>query len=160
MSARQKFFNQAAQNWDKEFSTPQLHTFLKQFVPSFGLSAGQHVLDVGTGTGILIPFLHNAVGSKGHIAAIDYAPNMADICKAKYAYLSNVSIIIADAEKLEFPDESFDAVTCFGLFPHLDNKKAALTQFHRVLKSQGTLVIGHALSSTEIRRHHQRAPRQ
>jgi demethylmenaquinone methyltransferase/2-methoxy-6-polyprenyl-1,4-benzoquinol methylase len=158
MSARQKFFNQAAQNWDKEFSTTQLHGFLKQFVPSFGLSAGQHVLDVGTGTGILIPFLHTAVGSEGHIAAIDYAPNMVDIWKAKYAHLSNVSIMVADAEKLEFPDESFDAVTCFGLFPHLDNKKAALLQFHRVLKSKGKLVIAHALSSVELRRHHQSAP--
>ena len=76
MSARQAFFNQAAQNWDKEFGNPKLHAFLEQFVPSFGLSAGQHVLDVGTGTGILIPFLHKALGAKGHITAIDYAPNM------------------------------------------------------------------------------------
>ena len=115
MSARQAFFNQAAQNWDKEFDNPQLHAFLEQFVPSFGLSAGQHVLDVGTGTGILIPFLHKALGSKGHITAIDYAQNMVDICKTKYAHLPNVSIMVADAEKLQFPDESFDAVTCFGL---------------------------------------------
>jgi len=44
------------------------------------------------------------------------------------------------------------------LFPHLDNKKAALNQFHRVLKSKGKLIIAHALSSTEIKSHHQSAP--
>ncbi|MCJ7763069.1 class I SAM-dependent methyltransferase, partial [Candidatus Bathyarchaeota archaeon] len=69
-----------------------------------------------------------------------------------------VSIIVANAEKLQFPDASFDAVTCFGLFPHLDNKKAALNQFHRVLKSKGKLIIAHALSSAEIKSHHQSAP--
>ncbi len=115
-------------------------------------------MDVGTGTGILITFLHKAVGSKGHITAIDYAQNMVNICKTKYAHLPNVSIMVADAEKLQFPDESFDAVTCFGLFPHLDNKEAALNQFHRVLKHKGKLVIAHALSSAEIKSHHQSAP--
>jgi ubiquinone/menaquinone biosynthesis C-methylase UbiE len=158
MSKRQEFFNQAAENWDKECAKPTLEAFLEHFVPSFGLLAGQTVLDVGTGTGILIPFLHEAVGSKGHITAIDYAQNMVDICKTKYANLPNVSVIVANSENLQFPDNSFDAITCFGLFPHLDNKKATLNQFHRVLKSKGKLIIAHALSSAEIRSHHQNAP--
>ena len=158
MSARQAFFNQVAQNWDKEFDNPQLHAFLEKFVSSFGLLAGQNVLDVGTGTGILIPFLHKVLGAKGHITAIDYSPNMVGICKTKHAHLPNVSIIVADAEKLQFLDASFDAVICFGLFPHLDNRKAALNQFHRMLKSKGKLIIAHALSSAEIKSHHQNAP--
>jgi ubiquinone/menaquinone biosynthesis C-methylase UbiE len=158
MRNRQAFFNQAAENWDKEIDNPKLQAFLEQFVPSFDLIAGQTVLDVGTGTGILIPFLHKALGPKGHITAIDYAPNMVDICKIKHAQLSNISIIVSNAENLQFPDASFDAVTCFGLFPHLDNKKAALNQFYRVLKSKGRLIIAHALSSLEVKRHHQTAP--
>ncbi len=158
MSKRQAFFNQAAENWDKEIDNPKLRAFLEQFVPSFGLTAGQTVLDVGTGTGILIPFLHKALGPTGHITAIDYAQNMVDICKTKHAQLSNTSIIVSNAENLQFPDASFDAVTCFGLFPHLDNKKAALNQFYRVLKSKGRLIIAHALSSMEVKRHHQTAP--
>ena len=158
MSKRQAYFNQAAENWDKEYDNPKLQAFLEQFVPLFCLLPGQSVLDVGTGTGVLIPFLHKAVGSKGHIIAIDYAQNMVDFCKTKHSHLPNVSIIVANAEKLQFPDASFDAITCFGLFPHLDNKKAALNQFHRVLKSKGRLIIAHALSSAEIRSHHQNAP--
>jgi len=158
MSKRQAYFNQAAENWDKEFDNPRLQAFLEQFVPSFGLLPGQRVLDVGTGTGILIPFLHRALGSKGHITAIDYAQNMVDICRIKHAHLSNVSVIVANSENLQFPDASFDAITCFGLFPHLDNKKATLNQFHRVLKSRGKLIIAHALSSAEIRSHHTNAP--
>jgi len=158
MSKRQGLFNQAAKNWDKEYDNPKLQAFMTQFVPSFGLLAGQNVLDVGTGTGILIPFLHQAVGSKGYITAVDYAPNMVDICKTKYASLQNVSVIVANAENLQFPDASFDAVTCFGVFPHLENKKVALKQFHRVLKPKGRLIIAHALSSAEVKKHHQSAP--
>jgi ubiquinone/menaquinone biosynthesis C-methylase UbiE len=158
MSKRQAVFDQAAKNWDKEYDNPKLQSFLHQFVPSFGLSAGQNVLDVGTGTGILIPFLREVIGTKGRITAIDYSQSMVDICKTKYAHLPNVSVIVANAENLDFPDASFDAVTCFGVFPHLDNKKTALKQFHRVLKSKGKLVIAHALSSAEIKNHHQKAP--
>jgi ubiquinone/menaquinone biosynthesis C-methylase UbiE len=157
MRKRQTFFNQAAKNWDKNYNNPKLQAFLGQFVPSFGLLAGQNVLDVGTGTGILIPVLHEAVGSKGQITAIDYAQGMVDICKTKYAHLPNVSIIVANAENLQFPEAAFDAVVCFGVFPHLDNKKVTLHQFHRVLKSKGKLIIAHALSSSEVRRHHQNA---
>ena len=158
MRTRQKFFNQAAENWDKEYYNPKLQAFLKQFVPSFGLLAGQSVLDVGTGTGVLIPFLLEAVGSNGHITAIDYAPKMVEVCKTKYAHLANVSVSAGNSEDLQFPDASFDTVTGFGVFPHLDNKKAALNEFHRVLKPKGRLIIAHALSSAEVKSHHKNAP--
>ena len=158
MIKRQTFFNQVAESWDKEYDNSKLHAFLEQFVPSFGLSAGQHILDVGTGTGILIPFLHRVVGSEGHITAIDYAQKMVDICKIKYSNLPNVSIMVVNAEHLQFLNNSFDAVICFGVFPHLDNKKIALNQFHRVLKSKGKLIIAHALGRAEVRYHHQNTP--
>lgn len=158
MSTRQQFFNDAARNWDNLFDNPKLKVFLEQFVQSFGLNAGQNVLDVGTGTGVLIPFLHKALGSTGHITAIDYAQNMVDLCKTKHAHLPNVKVMVGNAENLHFPNQTFDAVTCFGLFPHLENKKVALQQFHRVLKLNGKLIIAHALSSQEIKSHHQNAP--
>jgi ubiquinone/menaquinone biosynthesis C-methylase UbiE len=158
MSKRQAFFNQAAENWDKEYDNPQLQAFLKQFVPSFDLLAGQNVLDVGTGTGILISFLYRALGSTGHITAIDYAQNMVNICKNRHAQLPNLTVMVANAENLQFPNQTFDAVTCFGLFPHLENKKAVLQQFYRVLKPNGKLIIAHALGSQEIKNHHQNAP--
>ena len=158
MSKRQELFNQAAENWDREYDNPKLQSFLKRFVPSLGLEAGQSVLDVGTGTGVLVPFLSKAVGSTGHITAIDYAQRMVGICKTKYAHLPNVVVKIGDAENLQFSAASFNAVTCFGVFPHLANKEDALNQFHRVLKPKGKLIIAHALSSAEIRRHHQNAP--
>ena len=152
---RQEFFNIAAVTWDKRFQTQELLTFLEQLVPTFHLKLGQRILDVGTGTGILIPFLLKSIGPTGHVTAIDYSEKMVEICKAKYARLPNISIMIQQFENLQFSSESFDAITCFGLFPHLENKKEALSQMNRALKPGGRLIIAHALSSMEIKsRHH------
>ncbi len=155
--SRQAYFNQLADSWDKRFQTEELSTFLEQLISTFGLLPGQKILDVGTGTGILIPFLLKAVGPTGQISAIDYAERMVEICKLKFAHLPNVTFAVQQVEKLNFQLQTFDAVICFGLFPHLENKEEALRQINRVLKINGKLIIAHALSSTEIKAHHHNA---
>jgi ubiquinone/menaquinone biosynthesis C-methylase UbiE len=155
--SRQEYFNQLADSWDKRFQTEALSTFLEQLVPTFGLSLGQKVLDAGTGTGVLIPFLLKAVGPTGQVSAIDYAEKMVKICKSKYTHIPNLIVTVQQIETLDFPSQTFDAVTCFGLFPHLENKEEALRQMNRVLKTNGKLIIAHALSRAEIKAHHHNA---
>ena len=157
MINRQEFFNDAADTWDKRFQSKELISFLRQLVPTYNLQRGQRILDVGTGTGVLIPFLLEAVGPTGHVTAVDYAEKMVEVCNAKYAGVPNVSVAVQRVENLDFPSEFYDAVTCFGLFPHLERKEAALAQLNRVLKPGGKLIIAHALSSTEIITHHRRS---
>ena len=154
---RKAYFNEAAKTWDQKYCTPELRTFLKKFVNKFGLKEGQHVLDVGTGTGILIPFLLQIIEQSGSIYAIDYAEKMIEKCKLKHSRIKNVGIEILDVEKDKLPSESFDAVTCFGLFPHLENKVKALKNIYQAMKSEGRLIIAHALSSKEIKANHQKA---
>lgn len=123
--SRKAYFNEAADTWDEKYCTHELATFLEKILPEFGLKPGQSILDVGTGTGVLIPFLLQAIGSSGSITAVDYAQKMVEKCKSKYSHLPNVAIEVQDVEELNYP-ESFDAATCFGLFPHLENKEKAL----------------------------------
>jgi ubiquinone/menaquinone biosynthesis C-methylase UbiE len=154
---RKTYFNKAANNWDKRFQTPKLSSFLEKLVPQFGLEQGQNVLDVGTGTGILIPYLIRAVGSDGSVTAVDYSEKMIQVCKTKHSHLKNLSIKLGNIEETAFPPESFDAVICFGVFPHLENKEKALRNINRTLRSGGKLVIAHALSSEELKAHHNKA---
>ena len=154
LTSRQSFFNDLAETWESRFHTQELMTFLEKLVPMFGLRSGQKILDVGTGTGILIPFLLQEVGPSGHIVAIDYAAKMVKVCRSKYGDFSNVSFVVQKIEQIDYPSESFDAVICFGLFPHLENRAEALCQMYRVLKPEGRLIIAHALSSHEIKVYH------
>ncbi len=150
------YFNNAADTWDDRFQTPELLSFLKRLVPQFNLKPGQHVLDVGTGTGVLIPYLIRAIGNCGSITAIDFSEKMVQKCKAKYSHYKNVNINVGNIENATYPTESFEAVICFGVFPHLKNKEKALQNINRMLKPYGKLVIAHALSSEELRSHHQK----
>ena len=154
MAARKTFFNELAETWDENYVNSRLLTFLEDFVPKFGLEPGQRVLDLGAGTGILIPFLLKAVGASGHVTAVDFADKMVEICESKYAGFPNVSFECQEIEELNLSSESFDAVVCFGVFPHIEDKEQALLQINRVLKTGGKLIIAHALSSQEIQEHH------
>ena len=156
MNAKE-YFNKAADTWDKRFYTSRLSSFLEKLVPQFGLEQGQNVLDVGTGTGILIPHLIRAVGPDGSVTAVDYSEKMIQVCRTKYSHLKNLSIKLGNIEETAFPTETFDAVICFGVFPHLENKEKALRNINRILKTSGRLVIAHALSSEELKTHHNNA---
>ena len=154
---RKTFFNKAADTWDKRFLTPSLSSFLEKLVPQFGLEHGQNVLDVGTGTGVLIPYLVREVGESGSVTAVDFSENMVNVCKTKHSHLKNVTVELKNIEEDAFPPESFDAVICFGVFPHLENKQKVLKNLNCALKHGGKLVIAHALSSEELKKHHHNA---
>jgi ubiquinone/menaquinone biosynthesis C-methylase UbiE len=156
-TGRRQYFDEAAATWDKSIPSG-LTGFLDRFVPTFAIASGQKVLDVGTGTGILIPFLIEAVGPWGWVTAIDNSEKMLEVCRRKYSQLRNLTIQLQDVEELDLPSNSFDIVTCFGVFPHIENRRGALHQIGRVLRGGGRLVIAHALSSDEIRTHHHGAP--
>jgi ubiquinone/menaquinone biosynthesis C-methylase UbiE len=83
------------------------------------LAPGMHVLDVVTGKGAaLIPAAHR-LGHEGRVIGIDLSD--AILHEAEHAVrmegLTNVELHKMDAEHLEFPDQSFNAITCaFALF--------------------------------------------
>ena len=150
------YFDNAADTWDDRFCTPRLLSFLEKLVPQFNLKAGQTVLDAGTGTGVLIPYLIKAVGPSGSVTAIDFSEKMFQKCKVKYSRVKNVTIKVGNIEDAAFPAESFDAVICFGMFPHVDHKEKALQNIYSILKPSGKLAIAHALSSEELKAHHKK----
>ena len=153
MSAKD-YFDNAAETWDNRFHTSGLLCFLEELVPQFGINSGQKVLDVGTGTGVLIPHLVKAVGPFGSVTAIDFSEKMLQLCKAKYSNINNVIIQVGNIEETVLHIEFFDVIICFGMFPHLENKERALQNMHKMLKPYGKLVIAHALSSKELKAHH------
>jgi ubiquinone/menaquinone biosynthesis C-methylase UbiE len=138
----EQIFNDAAESYDRV--GPSIFTqFGERLVEHMHLAPGMRVLDIATGKGaVLIPAAHR-VGPEGQVIGIDLSD--AILKEAEHAIcvegLTNVKLHKMDAEHLEFPDQSFDAVTCaFALF-FFPDMEAALREMYRVCKPGGCLAI-------------------
>ena len=151
---KKTFFNQMAATWDGHFYTPGLKQRLEALVPLFHLRPGSRILDVGAGTGGIIPYILQAIGPEGSIWAVDFSEKMVEIGREKFKDEPRVRFSLSAVECLPFADEFFHHIVCFGAFPHFADKQLAVKEMRRVLKTQGTLIILHALSSQEIKQHH------
>ena len=107
------------------------------------ISQGETVLDVGCGAGIDAIFAAKMVGATGAVAGIDLVPEMLARARenARLAGVANITFIESSAEKLPFPNKSFDVVISNGVFNLVVDKQKALKEVFRVLKPGGRLML-------------------
>ena len=150
------YFNQRAAIWD-ETASEQDTTKLKRMARRLNIKPGSTVLDVGTGTGVFIPFLLSKIGKNGQIVALDFAEEMLRQAQAKGCN-RNIDYLHADVTNIPLGEEIFDIVICYSSFPHFPNKPRALTEMNRVIKTGGKLFICHTSSRTKINEIHRQIP--
>jgi len=117
--------------------------FGRQLVGHAALQPNARVLDVASGRGAVLFPAAEAVDPMGFVTGIDLAEGMAQETtrEAVQRGLRNVEVRQMDAEHLDFPDSSFDAILCgFALFffPQLEH---VLAEFHRTLKPGGRVAV-------------------
>jgi ubiquinone/menaquinone biosynthesis C-methylase UbiE len=151
---RKDFFDRHAFSWDKDLGGEDRTHRVEEVVAWFRLTQNDSVLDVGTGTGILLPFIREAIGAKGRLIAIDFSYKMLEKVKIRES-AGEKFLINASVESMPFQSDQFDRVTCFSAFPHFPNKARALLEMVRVLRSRGRLLIAHLHSTEEINQFHQ-----
>ena len=101
----------------------------------------ENVLEVGCGTGFFLLNLAQA-GIIGNASCTDISPGRVAQCVENGRRLGiDVNGEVADAEALPYDDDSFDLVIGHAVIHHLPNLPAAFSEFHRVLKPGGRLVI-------------------
>ena len=120
-----------------------------------GLKHGAGILDVGTGTGVTIPFLEKKVGSDGRIVCVDYAENMIAIAKSKHPVdrFPNVAFIVSDVNDLAMEGD-FDAILCYSCFPHFIDQESTLQHLAIGLRKGGRLMVAHSQSRADINKVH------
>lgn len=96
------------------------------------------LLDVGCGTGEMLRLISETY-PKIKLTGVDISPNMLDKAKSKIGNIAN--LIISDSEKLPFDDNSFELVMCNDSFHHYPSPLNVLSEFNRVLKPKGILLI-------------------
>ena len=149
----QEYFDQLAPTWDKELTRERLKC-LSNIVKELGIKPGYYVLDIGSGTGVLLPFLIAELGDEGKIVALDFSAEMLGQAKAK-TFQPIVGFAQADVLAIPLADNSVDLAMCNSVFPHFNDKVKALKEIARVLRNNGRLVICHTMSRKMINQLHQ-----
>lgn len=98
------------------------------------------LLDIGIANGRQAETYHSFIDK---LIGIDISPKQLEYAKktAEKLNLQAEFIVCGDASKLDFPDETFDAIICTRVLQHLFDWKAAITDFRRVLKPNGDLFL-------------------
>lgn len=156
MDVSKDFFNSRAATWDEK-ATEKDVSRLKAMVARLDIKSGATVLDVGTGTGVFVPFLLKKVGREGNLVCLDFAEEMLKITQAK-DFKGNISYLYADIENSRLADKSFNAVVCYSVFPHLRDKPKVMREINRLLKKDGKLFICHTSSRQAINEIHRSLP--
>lgn len=139
------YFDRCAEEGIFEEFSPEELPIARQLLQQMNIQPGDKVVEPGCGEGRLTRFLAEMVGPDGKVFAFDISPRMVEKCLVRNLP-PQVEIARACATDLPLPDGEFDAVICHNTFPHLENRRAALKEFRRVLCKHGILWIVHTHS--------------
>ncbi len=138
-------FHSVANRYDvmNDFMSGGLHRLWKRFaVRLTALKSRERLLDLAGGSGDLVRLFAKDVGAEGELWLTDINPSMLQVGRDR---LVNAGVLcpalLCDAEKLPFPADYFDVVTCaFGL-RNMTHKDRALSEMQRVLRPGGRAII-------------------
>ena len=152
-SSDRDYFNARANEWDQTCVHDQ--DKVAHIVNLMGIGSSDRILDVGTGTGVLIPHLMEHLDD-GHITAVDVSEKMLEVAQRKYKG-GNITYLHGDVLQMTFA-EKFDLIICYSMFPHFkEHKMKAIQMLSQLLKSGGKLCICHSQSRAAINQLHRRA---
>lgn len=112
----------------------------KALIEMMGIKNGDSVLDIGCGTGQQAVNVLGIIGSAGQLTGIDPSSYRVELARKKFSRdsTSNIRFFVGQAEDLSFvPDNSIDHAYFCSSFHWVDDKKTALCEIYRVLRSGG-----------------------
>lgn len=144
------FFDSKASVWDSRIR-PADHRAVERILERITFRSNDTVIDVGSGTGITIPYYKRCGIEK--IYACDESSGMVEILRDKFPDISifHQSYLDPLTENI-----SADKIVIFNTFPHFSSFDPVFRNSARYLNSSGKLIIAHSMNRQEITECHRR----
>jgi ubiquinone/menaquinone biosynthesis C-methylase UbiE len=143
----------AQQHFDQSFGATAPENYERFFVPTIGrplandlvrvasLRAGERVLDVGCGTGVVTRLAAEQVRPGGTVAGLDVNAGMLAVARSITPPDMGIEWYEGSAESMPLPDGAFDVVLCQLSLQFVADRLRGLWEMRRVLTSNGRLVL-------------------
>lgn len=148
------FFDRIAPSWDQNevLSTEEKVNHILDIVD---LKEGDSVLDLGTGTGVLLPHIAKKIGLNGRITAVDYSSGMLEQAIKKFSYLNPLPEFLNMDFETETISGEYDKIILYCVYPHLHTPVDTLKWLRKVnLKEKGEIIIAFPCSPEFINNIH------
>jgi arsenite methyltransferase len=144
MTAGSVFDQDASRKLEATYQTADVIAQRAATLQVLALEAGERVVDVGSGPGLLAAEMATQVGSDGRVIGLDLSDSMLTLSRQRYADLavgSCLSFLKADAVRLPFADNMFDVAVSTQVYEYVPDVPAALAEVYRVLRPGGRVLI-------------------
>jgi ubiquinone/menaquinone biosynthesis C-methylase UbiE len=125
--------------WMNPFRFPEIMPRIDHYAREL---RGKHLLEIGCGLGFeSLEYMKRGVC----VTATDLTPNAVTLARRHFeiASVHPEAVLVADVLDLDFPAETFDAVSATGVLHHTGDMPRAIREIHRVLKPGGHAILSH-----------------
>ena len=143
---QKEFFDTHADTWD--CGAGHSDAKIRYILSKLDMHDGLDVLDVGTGTGVMVPY-YLEVLEHGSVTCLDYSERMIEVARSKHPESGILSYRVMDLYDLR-ESEVYDRVVCYSCFPHFPDPLEAVKVLTRSLRHGGLFCIAHSDSARFI----------
>jgi len=138
LDAVKKVYKRYAPYYDTVFGKV-LDNGRQEMLKRMSFNQGDHILEVGVGTGISLTNYPNHT----KVVGIDISPEMLEKAQKRInsQQLSHVTVEVMDAQQMSFPDNSFDQLAIMYVVSVVPNPKKLMDEAKRVCKPNGSIYI-------------------
>ncbi len=141
LSSSQGFINYANRR-PGNYNVPEAVEFFNE---KMDFKDTDYIADVGCGNGMTA---HELYRYSHRIVAIDIVPNMVELAKKFLKNDTGILMEVASADKLPFPDNTFDKIVCNAVLQYCESPmlgRNVIDEFYRVCKPGGKIYVGDLL---------------
>src|SRR5215207_7678703 len=121
----ERYGGSAAENYERYFVPAIAAPLAAELIEVAALDAGERVLDVACGTGIVTRLAAERVAPSGSVAGLDVNPAMLAVARTVAAPGAAIEWHQSDAQATRFPDDAYDAAVCQMGLQFFPDKPAA-----------------------------------